>query len=388
MELQPKFREILLESTRLAGEWYANNQNSEKHPWGGVHDSADVGRFLYEYYPATHWCRGAGVWAQAVGIMGLLTLSRRLKLDDYKVYAKLAAGYLKSLQVINPSDERNHGALRERTPQCEWSFPRDAATGGMGFVALYRETKEEDYLNRAKLFAEWYHRFGSNEQGWPYGYFDIAKGDGSNLQYVLGDWQAGGGLLYYWLYKVTGEEKWLEYLRQLIDPLIEMYERNADAKVVPGFHGEVEISYGNDDFAIVTLIAAYRQWGEKRMLNALTHHIKRLWTLADEDGSYPSVEGTYVCTINNMEYLELCREKKLTEDMKALEKLVMKTAKFSLTQQVTDAADIRSYGGFYGETNYGVSRDRISHRSTGYAMLMNLRVVGGTETPYYSSYGW
>ena len=81
----------------------------------------------------------------------------------------------------------------------------------------------------------------------------------------------------------------MEYFRQMIDPLVAIYERNAEAPIVPGFHGEVEISYGNDDFAIVALLAAYRHWREKRMLNALAAHMKRLWTIADADGTYECI---------------------------------------------------------------------------------------------------
>jgi len=120
----------------------------------------------------------------------------------------------------------------------------------------------------------------------------------------------------------------------------------------------------------------------------LTNHIRRLWTIADADGSYPSLAGTFVCTMNNLEYLQLCREEGVSEDIGALEARIKTSAFFGLTQQETRSTDLRAYGGYYGQSNYGVSRERIHHRSTGYSMIMNLRIVGGTDVPYYSSYGW
>lgn len=390
MNLQPKTLERLLESARLAGEWYVNNQNTSEHPWGGVQESADLGRYIYEYFPARQWSRGMGVWGQALAIMGLLTLGRRVKHEhfDYRKSAQLAGEYLKSLQIINPSDPKVHGGLCEQTPQTLWSYPRDAATGGMGFCALYRETRQEEWLERAKTFARWYHDYGSDENGWPLIEYNFQTRQAVNHDMVQGDWQAGGGLCYYYLYKLTGETLWLDYFRQLIDPLAEIYRRNAQAPVKWGFHGQVEISYGNDDFAIIALLAAYRQWREPKMLQALQGHIRRLWTIADADGSYPSYGGTFVCTINNLEYLRLCREENLAEDLPALEARILQSALYGLGQQETRSTDPRAYGGFYGQSDYGVSRDRIHHRSTGYALIMALRMVGGTETPYYSSWDW
>ncbi len=259
----------------------------------------------------------------------------------------------------------------------------------------------EEYLQRAMWFAEWYHRFGSDREGWPYTYFDFAKGrggyhggtvageeDAAERERLKGDWQAGGGLVYWQLHKLTGEQRWLDYFRQLIDPLVGLYEKNAEAPVVSGFHGEVEISYGNDDFAIIALVCAYRQWGEKRWLAALRHHMRRLWSIADGDGSYPSFAGTFVCNINNVEFLQLCREQGLDEDLAALAGRIVRTAEFGLTLQETLSENPRMYGGFYGQSGYGVSRDRIHHRDAGYGLILHLRLAGGTETPYYSSWGW
>ncbi|MCG3180534.1 MAG: hypothetical protein BIFFINMI_02896 [Phycisphaerae bacterium] len=404
MDMTLKLRERIMESARLAGQWYLNNQNTEEHPWGGMHESADEGRFMYEYFKHTGWCRGMGVWGQALAIMGLMSLSKASGSSKMRDAAILAGEYLKSLQIINPSNAACHGGFREHTPQTQWSFPRDAATGGMGLCCLYKETGNEEYLERARAFAEWYHRYGSDEGGWPWNFFSFKTGRGGMTQEgaeiageetdkdkkrVKGDWQAGGGLVYWQLYKLTGEKKWLEYFRQLIDPLIELYERNADRKInLGGFHGDTEITYGNDDFAIIALICAYRQWREAGWLKTLRHHMARLWSVADEDGSYPSFAGTFVCNNNNLEYYRLCQAEKIDENLAALWERIMKTVRFGLTLQERESDDLRAYGGFYGQSSYGVSRDRIHHRSTGYSLVLHLKLATRLQVPWYSSWGW
>lgn len=390
IELSPKLREVFLESARLAGEWYANTQNTEASPWGGVHDSADVGRYIYEYFVTRQWARGNGVWGQAVAIMGLMTLERRVPSGGrYSVSATLAGNYLKSLQIINPTDEKCHGGFREHTPQDDWSYPRDGATGGMGFCALYKETKKEEYLDRARIFGAWYHKYGSDANGWPHVQFSFSKRVPERVgEFQPGDWQAGGALVYYWLGKLTGEKHWMDYFRQIVDPLTGMLERNTGKPEIRDFHGKSEVTYGNNDFSTIVMIAAWRQWRDMRMLDALRGYLHRLWEVQDADGTYPSFGGTFVATMSDMEYLQLCREEKLKEDLPALEERIVRAAKATLLQQETLLRDIRAYGGYYGQSNFGVSRERIHQRSTGYGMIMNLRLVGGAETPYYSSWGW
>ena len=65
--------------------------------------------------------------------------------------------------------------------------------------------------------------------------------------------------------------------------------------------------------------------------------------------------------------------------MKRTRRDIIKSAAVGMEQQETGTTDLRAYGGFYGQSSYGVSRERIHHRSTGYSMIMNLRLVAGGE---------
>jgi len=390
MKLTPKFEAQLLESATLAGKWHIDNQNNEKHPWGGVHSSADNGRFLYEYFPATGSGHGGVVWTQATAIMGLLTMFHGLRYVgwEFREPAILAGEYLKTLQILDKGKETNYGAFRETTPQTSYGYPRDAATGGMGLIALYRETGEEDYLQRAMIFAEWYHRYGSNEKGWPHYQFIFKTGKGGkpSPETPDADWQGGGALVYYWLYKLTGDKKWFGYFMQIVAILMEFH---AHAQVDDMYSlGKTQVSSGNDDFSIAVLMSAYRETKDKKILATVQKHVRRLWTLMDEDGSYPGYAGTFVSNFNNVEYLQLCREENIQEDIPALEARILKTIKFGLTLQELSPRDIRSHGGFYGQSVFGVSRRQIHARDTSYSIILHMRVVGGTETPYYSAWHW
>ena len=400
MKLTPKFEQQLIESANLAGRWHTNNQNNAKHPWGGVRNSADNGRFLYEYFPSTGVCGGGGVWTTATAIMGLLTISRKL-LDmqgggeEFREPAIQAGEYLKTLQILDKSVEPNYGGFREVTPQTPSSYPRDAATGAMALIALYRETGEEDYLRRAQIFAEWYHRYGSDENGWPYYAFDFKTGKGERgktghvplIPYQ--DWQGGGTLVYYWLYKLTGDKKWFGLFMSIVKLLMEMHAQS------PANDFWLYKQLDGDDFSLCALLAAYRETKDKKILATYQRYVRGQWTLMDEDGSYPS--GFFFDNFNNVEYLQLCREEGIQEDLPALEARILKTLKYGLTLQELCPREIRAYGGFYGQCQYGAVRNHIHARDTAYSILLHMRVVGETgttflagsrETPYYSAWHW
>ena len=65
LEFTPKQKQEFLHHAVLAGHWYCNNQNTNEHPWGGIADSADLGRFVYEYVLHRRAARGISSSARA-----------------------------------------------------------------------------------------------------------------------------------------------------------------------------------------------------------------------------------------------------------------------------------------------------------------------------------
>ncbi len=402
LEFTPKQKQVFLHHAALAGHWYCNNQNTNQQPWGGIADSADLGRFVYEYALHRRSARGMGVWGQAMAVMNLLDLARAAPRDGarFREAARLGADYLKTLQVTDFRLPAAIGAFREHTPQTPTSYPRDAATGGFGLCRLYQETQAPEWLERARLFADWWIDHGTDEQGWPFITFHIDRQQGHNRamqvageddggkEYVKGDWQAGAAIFFYQLYCLTRESR---YIEAAFDPLIEglaaIYAEHRDDPLVDGFHGEVPLSYGNDDFALVALVCAYRLKREQRLLDLLAARVAAQNRLMDADGSYPSFGGTFVSGIDNLEFLRLAAEERLAIDVAPVEECVRRTAAFGLTLQEKSGDDPRLLGGLHCQSHYGVGRTWIHQRSTGYSINFYLRLAGAAPSSF-SSFGW
>ena len=166
---------LLLRSAMLAGDWLVNNQN-KKQLWGSAPFSGDYGRFVYEYRPGDGFWRGGVCWTTATGIMGLVSLYNRTGLEKYSEAALRAGGFLKSLQCLDSRKRRTYGAMREITQQDDYIFPRDGMTSTGGFMALYFHTGEKEYLERARLYADWYLANAINPAtGWPLWSFPLER---------------------------------------------------------------------------------------------------------------------------------------------------------------------------------------------------------------------
>jgi hypothetical protein len=376
--MTPKQREQMLEFCRLTGDWYMNTQNTAEHPWGGVANSADTGRFLYQYKPSTGKCGGNSVWGQGVAIMGLLALAKRLDWagDEYKKSAIAAAKYLLTLQILDQRDERLFGSLRESNPQWDWIYPRDGATAGISFCVLYRETKDEEYLYRARLFADWYIRIAMNKDRWPAYSFDFIKREGEWK--TPGVWQAGAGLMFYYLYKLTGEKR---YLDEGLRPLMAGYKR-----ICAKSEGLDEL--GQDDFAAIAAMAACLTYTDAKLFSLVQKRVKVILKGQDADGSCPGLASEYVNGLTWHNYCRFVQKKKLSENLKPFEKAIQKVAEFAPTIQELDHHDLRAYGGLYGQSNFGVSRTIIHHRSTAYALIFMLRTEGGVVPAGYDVFDW
>ena len=374
-KLTPKEIASYYDSAFLAGEWYLNTQNTAENPWGGIHDSADLGRFIYEYFPARRWARGNVVWGQAVGIMGLLGLHQRTGRRQYLDAALRAAEYMKSLQILDPRDP-DLGAMREKTPQEKEILRRDTATGGMGLAALYRHTGDKEYLYRARLLADWYLK---THQPWA----NVPR----EKRQVF---QVGAGLMYYYVYKLTAEKRYLDGLVAICEPLADDYHvRPWGPQSRQGPETLDEQLGANDDFASIALLAAYRATGDRKYFDAVERHADWLVSVQAEDGSFPGFSAAVY--VAGMTMLELCRVielEKLATDTVPFYRAVHRGARFGLSLQERQPYDRMTYGGFWGQTNFGLNKDRIHHRVTGYSLIFNLRYEGRLDAPYYSTFGW
>ena len=375
----------ILYSAMLAGNWLVNNQNKET--MGGSHPvNADYGRWIYEYIISRDFWRGSVCWTTSTGIMDLAMLYERTGEERYKEALERAALYLKSLQVLDCRNKRNYGAVRETNQLDNYIFPRDGMTSVGGFLALYRFTGDGEYLERAKLYGDWYLNYAINpETGWTYWSFPFDTDQLGDNNKQMGYFQAGGGVFLYQLYKVTGDRKYLEKgLKHLCDKFLEYY---TDEK------GNWKLDQNNDDFGTIALLCAYRELGDKKYWDAAIKRLEQLIVMQREDGAIVpgTTGGCYISALTAMEILDIARDKGIKLDREHIEKFIRRTSDFALTMQESDpAADLKSYGGFYGQKDLddNFQRDWVHARATTYSVLFNLRYERKLQVPFYSSYGW
>lgn len=398
-----KYKEV----AEMACRWFIRNQNSNENPWGDITHSADQGRYIYEYFPADQSGRGGVVWTQGLGIMAMhssdISNSEKVFKSKEKEASAINAGqYLNTLQYYNCTFEENNGGLEESLPGGfkeiipggGHSFPRDGATGALGYIALANMTGEQEYIDRAITFANWYKNYGCDENGWPYIDFKFHTRKGSNIfgseDAVKGDWQAGGALVYYYLSALTQDRKYIDdYMIPLVDLLVKIYEDNPfEGLVNKGPHGVVPISFGNDDFALVTLLAAYVATGDKKYYDIGKARIMTLLEIQDkETGFFPGNGGTFVSGIAMLTLNQL-DEAEGRKPERSLVEAVNKVAENAIDLQAHDYNNKRIHGGFWGQTPYSISRDWIHSRSTGYAAIFYSMLTSKKIIPYYHCLGW
>ena len=381
---EDQYNARLLHSAMLAGDWLVNNQN-KKTLWENEYFNGDYGRWLYEYNINDGFWRGSVCWTTATGIMDLIMLHERTAIPRYKDAIDRATLYLKSLQILDSRNPRNFGAVREMSQLDKYIFPRDGMTTVGGFLALYRFTGDNEYLERAKLYADWYLKYAINpETGWPYHSFPFNTDqiDSDNKQ--MGYFQAGGGVFLYHLYKTTGDRKYFDKgTKHLADKFLE-YFVNDD--------GSWKLDYNNDDFGAITLLCAYRELDDKKYWNAVEKRIEQLMSDQTDDGALVpgNTGGCFVAALTAMNMIDLAKEKGIEVDKPRLQKFIRRCTNFALTLQETDpASGTKAYGGFYGQINLKDFRKEWLHaRATTYSILSNLRCEGKVSIPFYSVHGW
>lgn len=379
-----------LEAARLCGYWLMNSQNTPARPWGGycVSDSADQGRFLEKYNPSRSRCKPAGVWLTGIYLCGLIELRRTPVLDKALYHAAFQQGarYLKSLQCFDVRWPKAVGGFHEIYPGHTYSAPRDAATGAFALLALYNETGEAEYLDRAVRFAEWYATHGSDADGYPWDDFDLAAGQGTSR--LRGDWQAGGALIYYQLLRVTGDRRWERPLQRVLDVLERVCAHDPGTDTAYTFHGDCVISVGNDDFANTALLAGYKVFGHRRYLELVARRLRKELQRQAPNGAFPGYGGTFVTALELLEALDVAAAEGV-EILPAAELVepLQRAMRFTLTLQERTSPDRFLLGGVYGESNYAHARDTVHGRDTGYALQLWLRLAG-CRASTYTVLGW
>jgi rhamnogalacturonyl hydrolase YesR len=250
----------------------------------------------------------ANNWNNAFAIMGLLAAYKALGEVRYEQAALNMGRYLKSLQIFDPFNSKHYGAIREITPQTPWCFTRDALSAAWAFIELYRHTDEQEYLERATLWAEWFLKQGIDDDGWPLWGIQFEPYFGSTAPQMRNDIQGsfqGGGLnFFYQLAQATGDGKWTGQLFvKMADFFIDHIQQPSgmfvsieqSTKQPPASDPQNGLHRANDDLGTLGLLCAYRVTGDERYLRAIEKFLNAVFAAQDEKGNFEdSVAGTPV----------------------------------------------------------------------------------------------
>lgn len=281
------------ECARNIAEWLLDNQNP---PSDG---EAAAGNFVFAVdadgvrYPANNW-------NLAFASMGLCAAADAFGDKRYEQAARDMMNYLRTLQIFSPFLPEHYGAIREMSPQTPWCYTRDALSGAWGFLEFYRRTGEQEYLERAKLWAEWFLRHGMDDSGWPLWGVQFEPCRNAPPQMcndMHGSFHGGSLNFFYQLARTTGESKWVGefYLRiadrfasviQQPDGLFRTVERATG--LVPANDPQNGLHRANDDLGTLGLLGAFRLTGEKRYKESIDRFLAAVFARQLPDGHFES----------------------------------------------------------------------------------------------------
>ncbi|GEM_PF-606077 len=407
-----QLRKRCLPAARACADWVLRNQVTRR-------DDANCGRFLMQYF--TRFRKGPSsvgyfpgarkrerycystVWNTATTALSLLMLHRRTGKHEYWEAARLAAGYLKTLQIYC-SSHPHHGFFREVTPQTVESNVRDACTGGWAMLHLSRALKDDELLDRAVAFAGWLKRHGFRNRFPARGYMLEPRPDAPGGMQAWkrkagptwGGFSAHGGSmnLFLELYEATGQKTWLNDIAlPALDTFIDKFMledgslvvlRDLDKKLdVVGLAGQEQHRHRyNDDFASLALIKAYKVTGDDRYRDAARRYLDWAASVQNRDGSFgdPPVKAASATLPIEMLDMQTVLGRPVYAD--AIDRAV----EHLLALQVRNHRSDKVRGAFWCLSPWvALPRTVVHLRTSSYAMAVLLKLEGAKRYPEYTA---
>lgn len=296
MEVSAALKSQALECAKGIADWLCNIQAA------AVGDAyPPIGYFPWIIHPDDVKKIPANNWNYAFACMGLLGAFKTFQNPRYERAALNIGRHLKSLQILDPFHGDDYGAIREITPFTPWCYTRDALSVAWAFIELYRHTKDAEYLERARLWAEWFLKKGCDADGWPlWGHqfeplMDAEKPGPQMSNEIQGSFQGGSLNFLYQLHKETQDAKWIG------EPFIKIADHFIKYNQGPsGFFGHVlrttkqppdkdpqgGLHRANDDLGTLGLLCAYKVTGNKAYLLASEKYLKAVFDGQMIDGRF------------------------------------------------------------------------------------------------------
>lgn len=320
----------------------------------------------------------AAQWNNAFAIMGMLSAYREFGDTAYEATALKMAGYLKTLQILDPFSQHAYGAIRELTPQTPWCYVRDALSGAWGFLELYRYTHDDEYLERARLWGEWFLRCGMDDEGWPlwgcpFGpYLDREPQMRNDVQ---GSFHGGGLNFFYHLAQATGDRKWTgDFFMRMADHFVTHIQQDdgffrSVSRNTHRFSGDPQngLHRANDDLGSLGLLCAYKIRKDDRYLKAVNAFLEAVFNEQRDDGHFEESCAGIPVVLNTVheggELLSPYGKIKNNEIARALQALYLRQSKGSI--------NFRQKGGML-EKEDGI----VNIRASCYSLIVLLKLCG------------
>ncbi len=364
-----------LQCAHNLADWYANNQVRYRDYIHGAGTFPATVSFIGQPSPVS--CN----WLMAFGSMAMAAAGTAFSEDIYAYSAEKMINYLRTLQIFDPYNKTHYGAIREMTQLTPWCYVRDALSAAWAFIEYYRLSGKEEYLERAKLWADWFYRHGCDENGLPLWGVEFAPSMGGTPvmhNNLLGNFHGGSLNFFYQLYKATGDDK---YIGGRFVDFAEFYLANVQQN--NGFFVTIDkhtqqtvddpqksLHRTNDDFSSLGLLAAYRVTGERKYLDGIAKFINGCFDAQQDNGSFePTVAGIPVLLNIMLEaegVLGPWPDVWLNGARRALEFMFSRQHKGDVVPALRGGLDE------YGDGN-------LSTRSSGYALIVLLKLFAGEE---------
>lgn len=323
-------------------------------------------------------------WNMAFATMGLLSAHKAFGEARYERAALRMGRYLKTLQIFSPFKPDQYGAIREMTPQTPWCYTRDALSVGWAFIELYRHTKDDEYLERARLWGEWFVAHGCDEEGYPlWGhqfepYFENRRPQMRND--TQGSFQGGSLNFLYHLARETKDDKWVgEPLKRIADNFVTYNQQPTgfyctvlrDTKKPPEADPQGGLHRANDDLGSLGLLGAYKLTNDARYLVSIEKFLTAVFEAQQDDGMFEESVACIPVVLNILhEVGDLVNVKSMRP--KAVE-LALEALVSSQSQGLVDA---RTAGGLIEIPARG---RQVCGRSSCYALIVLLKLFKDVE---------